>query len=102
MLEPSENRTGLSIETKIFPMAFLLLFFKTNVSIDGVTRIVAWGTSFYELNPGQHQVEISFRYFFGRVMGESSIEFDVIEGQTVSVKYRSPFVVFSPGHISIV
>jgi hypothetical protein len=66
-----DEKTGVLVNTKIFPLAFLLLLFKTNITIDGVTKIVPWGSSFYKLHPGKHDVTVSFRYLLGREMGEA-------------------------------
>jgi hypothetical protein len=100
MTESASIRTGVEITTKVFPMAFLLLFYKTNVTIDGVTSAVPWGTHFYELEPGRHNIRIGFRYMLGKNMGESQIDVDVSSGQVTKILYRSPLVVFSPGTIS--
>ena len=98
----SENatRTGIRIHTKVFPLAFLLLFFRTNITIDEVTTSVRWGTSFHAVEPGRHRVSVSFRYLLGRNMGENGVTIDVSDGQTVNVEYRSPFLVTGTGLIS--
>jgi hypothetical protein len=101
MTESALSQTGVEITTKIFPLAFLLIFFKTNVTIDGTTSIVKWGTHFYGLEPGRHNIRVGFRYLLGKNMGENEIDVDVAPGQTVKVLYRSPLVVFSPGVISV-
>ncbi len=100
MTQEAPARTGVEITTKIFPLAFLLVFYKTNVTIDGTTSTVPWGTHFYELEPGRHNIRIGFRYMLGKNMGENQIDVDVAPGQAVMVSYRSPLVVFSPGSIS--
>lgn len=99
MTESPPVRTGVEITTKIFPLAFLLVFYKTNVTVDGATSTVPWGTHFYELDPGRHEIRIGFRYMLGKNMGENKIDVNVEAGQTVKVFYRSPLVVFSPGSI---
>jgi hypothetical protein len=96
----TESRTGVEITTKVFPLAFLLLFYKTNITIDGTTTTVKWGTHFYELAPGRHNIRIGFRYMLGKNMGENQIDVDVHADQVVEVFYRSPLIVYSKGSIS--
>lgn len=100
MLDDSSN-TGVLVQTKVFPMAFLLLFFPTNITIDETTVTARWGSSFHPLEPGRHRVSVGFRYLFGQNMGENGVAIDVVHGQTVHVKYRSPFVVFGAGSIAV-
>jgi len=101
MTDIQTHRTGVQLTTKVFPLAFLLLMYKTNVSIDGTSKIVPWGTHFFELPPGRHSGKVGFRYMLGKNMGENGVEINVAAGQTVNVAYRSPLVVFSPGSIEI-
>ena len=93
--------TGVQVTTKTFPIAFLMLLFKTKISIDGVMHVASWGTNFYPLEPGHHSIQIGFRYFFGRNMGRNSIDVDVLAGQVVQVDYHAPNQVFAAGSISI-
>jgi hypothetical protein len=39
-----ETPTGILVRTKIFPLAILLWLFKTNVTIDGTTSVLKWGS----------------------------------------------------------
>jgi hypothetical protein len=102
MTGPGIDPTGISVRTRIFPLAFLLLLFKTNVVIDGVPFIQRWGTNFYGVPPGRHEVRVSFRYLFSQTMGENTILVDVVAGETTHVQYRSPFLVFLKGPIKLV
>jgi hypothetical protein len=95
------NATGIQVTTKIFPLAFLLLFFKTNVTIDGVTSVQPWGSHFFSVPPGMHDVAVSFRYIFSQAMGESRIAAEVHAGQATHVRYRSPFLIFMRGSIKV-
>jgi hypothetical protein len=102
MTVAGSDPTGISVRTRIFPLAFILLLFKTNVVIDGVESKVPWGTHFYSVPPGRHEVRVSFRYVLSRTMGENSIFVEVVAGQTTQVQYRSPILVFLKGPIKIV
>ena len=96
------DATGIFVRTKIFFLAFLLLLFKTNVSINGVTTVLKWGENFFAVPTGQHEVRVSFRYLFSDHMGEAAVRVDVTAGRTTTVLYRSPLVVFMKGSIKVV
>jgi hypothetical protein len=102
MSEPESDATGILVRTKIFPLAFLLLLFKTNVTIDGVTSVLKWGDHFFVVPPGAHEVRVSFRYLFSGQTGEASLGVDVVPGGTTTVLYRSPFIVFIGGSMKVV
>ena len=101
MTTPAAAQTGISVKAAIFPLAFLLLLFKTNVTIDGVNSELAWGEHFFPVAPGRHDVRVSFKYLFWPRMGENGMPVDVVAGQVVRVSYRSPFLVFMKGKISL-
>ena len=102
MSTTQSDATGIQVSTKIFPLAFLLLLFKTNVTIDGVTSVLKWGDHFFVVPPGAHEVKVSFRYLFSSRTGESSLNVEVTPGRTTTVLYRSPFIVFLGGSIKVV
>jgi hypothetical protein len=43
MTAPASDATGIVVRTRIIPLAFLLLLFKTNVAIDGFDTVQSWG-----------------------------------------------------------
>jgi hypothetical protein len=94
--------TGIVVRTKIFPLAFLLLLFKTNVTIDGVTSVLPWGDHFFDVSPGVHEVRVSFRYLFSSTTGENGLKIEVRAGRTTTLVYRSPFIVFMGGSMKVV
>ncbi len=102
MSATQSDATGILVSTKIFPLAFLLLLFKTNVTIDGVTSVLKWGDHFFVVPPGAHEVKVSFRYLFSSSTGESTLGVDVAPGVTTTVLYRSPFIVFMGGSMKVV
>jgi hypothetical protein len=97
---PPPDQTGIIVQTKVFFLAFLLLLFKTTVTIDGVPVVIKWGEHFFPAAPGTHEVRVSFKYIFGD-MGENHVTVQVGPGQTPRVSYRSPFIVFSKGKIAV-
>jgi hypothetical protein len=46
---------------------------------------------------GWHTVRCWFRYLYFSKAGESTVTVDVAPGQVVSVSYRAPMFMFSPG-----
>lgn len=101
MADSEMARTGVEVITRTAPIAFLMLLFKTNISIDGNTHVVKWGSSFYELEPGRHMIEIGYRYFFRRNIGRNHVEVDVTSGHSVRVNYHAPNHLTAPGPIII-
>jgi hypothetical protein len=102
MSVPGSDATGILVRTKIFPLAFLLLLFKTNVTVDGATSVLKWGDHFFVVPPGAHEVSVSFRYLFSSQMGATSLGVDVVPGRTTTVLYRSPFILFMGGSLKVV
>ena len=92
-----ESTTGVLVRTKIFPLAFLLPLFKTNVTMDDTTTVLKWGDHAVAVPPDQHHVKVSFRDLFSDRMGEANLTVDVVSGRTTTVLYRSPFLVFMGG-----
>ncbi len=97
-----ETTTGILVRTKIFPLAFLLLLFKTNVTIDGSTSVLKWGDHLFVVAPGTHDVKVSFRYLFSQRQGEAALTVEVVANKTTTVLYRSPFLVFLGGSMKVV
>ena len=102
MSATEEGATGILVSTKIFPLAFLLLLFKTNISIDGDTSVLKWGDHFFAVPPGAHEVSVSFRYLFSSQTGKATIGVEVVPGRATTILYRSPFLVFMGGTIKVV
>jgi hypothetical protein len=70
--------------------------------LDGQVHDVPWGEHFFELEPGQHEVQVSYRYLRVSRAGKASIVVDVPENQVVQVSYRAPrsvLVAFRAGRL---
>ena len=92
----------IHLTTKFFPLAFLLLLFPANASIDGgELQKVGWGETDLQVTPGSHKIELSFPYFFFFHLGKASTDVTVAEGETVNVAYKAPWLVFLPGKITL-
>jgi hypothetical protein len=91
----------IKLVTKFFPLAFLLYFFPARAGLDGAEpEKVGWGTKEYSLAPGEHRLHIFFPYFFGP-MGKADVTVTVQEGQTVTVTYKPPWLVFLAGRVKV-
>jgi hypothetical protein len=91
----------IKLVTKFFPLAFLLLLFPAQASVDGgETQKVGWGTTDLQVTPGSHRIEVWFPYFFVFNVGKASTEVTVAEGETKTVTYKAPWLVFLPGKIA--
>jgi len=94
----TDGQTGIRVQTKFFPLAFLLLFFKPWLSVDGAQPTkVSWGETFYPTGPGHHKVRAYVPYLYMRHMGDSTIDVDVAPGAVVSARWRAPLVIFLKG-----
>ena len=100
MTAPAQAQTGIVVRTKPFPLAFLLYLFKTIVTIDGASSELKWGEHFFPVAPGQHEVGVAFKYLYGP-MGANGATVQVTEGRVTQVAYKSPFIVFMKGKISV-
>jgi hypothetical protein len=99
MTTPAETGT-ITVRTRIFPLAFILLLFKTTVTIDGVANELPWGEHSFPVAAGAHELEITFKYLFGD-MGRAHARLEIGAGSVVRIDYRSSFIVFMPGKLEI-
>ena len=98
---PAPGQATIVVRTRIFPLAFLLYLFRTVVTVDGTPWELKWGESVFPVAPGWHEVKVASKYIWG-LIGINSVDVQVAEGQTVTVAYRSPFLVFMKGKIAVV
>jgi hypothetical protein len=94
--------TGVRVSAKRRFGQFLITK-PADVSVDGMKVGTApWkgpGTLF-ELAPGRHVVQASFRYL-GKDCGPAQAQVEVAEGQEVALLYRSPWVVTMKGTLAV-
>jgi hypothetical protein len=103
MPQPAAGRQGISLRTAFFALDWTLNFTRTTVIIDGQVHDVPWGEHFFQLEPGRHQVQVSYRYLHLAHAGKASIAVDVAGNQVVPVSYRAPrsvLVAFLPGKLA--
>ncbi|MDW3217184.1 MAG: hypothetical protein R8F63_01115 [Acidimicrobiales bacterium] len=90
----------LTINTKHNPLSIFLYMTKINLTIDGVEERIGWGSETRTLEPGSHQVDVSFQYF-GRAVGKSSTTLDLADGSETTLSYKAPILVTSSGKVTV-
>ncbi|MEA2421974.1 MAG: hypothetical protein QOF55_1073 [Thermoleophilaceae bacterium] len=93
----------INLITKFFPLAFILFLFPPRVEVDGTpAQRIKWGANPIQIAPGQHHLVVYFPYMF--IMpraGKAEVDVSVAEGQTVTVTYKAPWLVFLSGKITV-
>ncbi len=102
MTEQSGGITGIEIKAGFFPLAFLLFFCTPRIKIDGTVHKKSWGTHFFEVAPGTHQITVYFRYLFMSRCGANSISVTVANGCVTRVRYNMPPLMIAKGSLKVV
>jgi hypothetical protein len=93
----------INIRPTFMPLAVILFLFPPRVEVDGgpAQRIRWRADNPIQASPGAHHVVVYFPYLFIiRKAGKAEIDVNLAEGQTATVKYKAPWLVFLPGKIS--
>ena len=94
-------KTGVEIKTEFFPLAWFLFMVTPIIEIDGQKNKKSWGTSFWDLTPGDHVVKIYFPYFGMSQCGANQMTITVVEGQTARLSYNMPPLMLSKGKMKL-
>ncbi|QIZ34261.1 hypothetical protein [Saccharopolyspora sp. ASAGF58] len=98
MAPPPPGMGRIVIDCSYFWLAFMLMFFKPQVTINGQPGpILTWGKTPVDLPPGQYQIGIHVNYLWR--VGEATAVIPVNAGQQVDVHYAAPVIVFMNGAI---
>ncbi|HUA28555.1 MAG TPA: hypothetical protein VMC03_06695 [Streptosporangiaceae bacterium] len=96
---------GIALRTRFFVLDWTVNFTRTTVTVDGRPRELPWGEHFIPLEPGRHELQVSYRYLGLPHAGKASIPVDVAADRVVHVSYRTPISVlvaaFVPGKLTI-
>ena len=95
---------GIVLRTRFFRLDWTLRFTHTIITIDGHPYERPWGEHFLPLEPGRHQLQVSYRYLRLSRAGKASILFDVAPNQVIHASYRAPrsvLVAFLPGKLIV-
>ena len=101
---PPDPGQGIVLRTGFFRLDWTLRFTRTTVTIDGHRHELPWGERFLPLEPGRHQIQVSYRYLRLSAAGSASVDVDVPPDQVVQVSYQAPksvLVAFLPGTLTI-
>jgi len=95
---------GLVLRTRFFRLDWTLRFTHTTVTIDDGTYELPWGAHYFPLEPGIHQLGVSYPYLNLSRAGKASTAVDVSPDQVVQASYRSPnsvLLAFRPGKLTV-
>ena len=95
---------GIVLRTGFFRLDWTLRFTRTTVTVDGHRQELPWGERFFPLEPGRHQLQVSYHYLRLSAAGKASLDVDLAPHQVVQVSYRAPksvLVAFLPGKLTV-
>lgn len=98
---PPAGQGLVAIDIKYFPLAFLYMLFKPQITINGQQTQGRWGRNEIPLPPGQHQLTIHLPYLIPSEIGRASLMVPVQAGQSVELEYRAPMTVFNAGALGV-
>lgn len=91
---------GVALTLRFFPLAFMLLFFKPVVTVNGQPYQVPWSRrTFLPLPPGQYHLHIHVPYLIPTQIGKADLPVNVGGGRPVELEYKAPLWAFSPGSL---
>ena len=97
-------RQGVLVSTGHFVLDWTLRFTRPTVTLDGHPYQHPWGEHFYPLEPGSHQLQVSYPYLRLSQAGQASAQFDVAPNQVIRASYRTPrsvLMAFLPGKLTV-
>jgi hypothetical protein len=96
-----DEETGIEVSVAFFPMAWILLLCTPRIAINGRVRQRPWGTYFFPVRPGVHDVEIWFPYMWQQRCGFNSREVEVRAGETARVSFYMWPWMFIPASMNV-
>jgi len=93
--------SGIQLRCKVFPLAFLLYFFKPRCSIDdGPEQVLMWGENMLPGPPGRHTLRVWYPYLTGPTNVANAVV--DVPPQGLAVVYKTRWIVFLPGKLEAV
>jgi hypothetical protein len=83
------------------PMGFIYAFFTPTITVNGQVYKRPWGTSSFDLPPGDYEVSVSYPWIFAPECGKNTVSFTLHHGETKRVSYRAGLIRYLPGKISV-
>jgi hypothetical protein len=97
---PGGEGDGIALTLKFFPLAFMLMFFKPVVTVNGQPYQVPWNRrTVIPLPPGQYHVHVHTPYLIPTQVGKADVPVNVGGGHPIELEYRAPLWAFSPGSL---
>jgi hypothetical protein len=103
--QSTTGRQGIVLRTGFFVLDWTVKFCRVTAAIDGELREVSWGQHFFPLQPGRHELQVSYNHLPFRQAGKASIHVTVAAGEVVHVSYQAPrsvLVAFLPGKLTVI
>jgi hypothetical protein len=92
--------TGIEVRAKPQPLQFILYLLHPKIEIDGQVIKGKWGSQFFPLAPGSHTLNFSYPWIMGPA-NKASIDVSVYEGQVLTVTYKTRWLIFLAGKVSV-
>ncbi|MHB1711027.1 MAG: hypothetical protein ACYCV7_06445 [Acidimicrobiales bacterium] len=103
--EPEETpvvpRTAVTISGHHSTINWILVFTKLTVEIDGRPHVGSWRKHSIPIEPGDHHVDVYFKYIGQPRCGEASVDIHVPAGTTTGLAYRASNVLTLPGRLEV-
>lgn len=102
--QSATGRQGIALCTAFFVLDWTVKCSRVTATIDGEPHEVPWGRHFFPLEPGRHQLLVSYKHLPLRQAGKASIHVDVATNKVVDVSYHAPnsvLVAFLPGKLTV-
>jgi hypothetical protein len=100
--KPATDGQGIALRTSFSVLDWTVNFTRTTVIVDGHPQELPWGEHFLPLEPGRHELQVSYRYLRLSQAGKASISVNVAENRIAHVSYRAPrsvLIAFRPGKL---
>jgi hypothetical protein len=102
-MAPTENPGLARVEVTVAhsPLAFFYDLFMPPITISGQSHRRPWGTHFFEVPPGNHEISVSYPWLFSPECGKSTVRIALQPGETRRVTYTAGFVRYLPGKMTV-
>lgn len=95
------EEANIRVNGRHSPLAWLLYATKLTIEIDGAPQRGPWGDRAISVTPGRHEVKVYFKYIAKARCCEAAATVDAGDGQTVTMEYRTPMLMTSPGRLKV-
>ena len=100
-INPEPKKGKLIVNTDFFGMAWFLYFVTPVIEINGKRMSRPWGTSQFDIDPGDYTVKIFFSYLFMSECGANSVNVRIEEGKSKKVTFYMPPWMMAKGRMKV-